>query len=174
MHPRLSPGLEKEIRRLIGRGHGKHAVARMVGVEELNGILNASDLTVQVCTGDGRLGRQGESRPTTRIEPTERVIQRDHAPTGPWATWTGPWSRTWSEPWSPPGTGRFAPICPAPSGGNLHEQLPKELPGNLPGQVPSPTPAPTTSRLGYRARGGRRRGPVLAPRMPSSCMPTTS
>lgn len=28
----------------------------------------------------------------------------------------------------------ICPVCPAPSGGNLPEQLPKELPGNLPGR----------------------------------------
>src|SRR5688572_21828333 len=39
MHPRLSPALEKEIRRLIGRGHGKRAVARMVGVSK-HAVLN--------------------------------------------------------------------------------------------------------------------------------------
>src|SRR5256885_4988216 len=39
MHPRLSPGLEAEIRRLIGRGHGKRAVARMIGVSK-HAVLN--------------------------------------------------------------------------------------------------------------------------------------
>jgi transposase, IS30 family len=39
MVARLSPGLEKEIRRLIGRGHGKRAVARMVGVSK-HAVLN--------------------------------------------------------------------------------------------------------------------------------------
>src|SRR3989475_3028041 len=39
MPPQLSPGLEKEIRRLIGRGHGKRAVARMVGCSK-HAVLN--------------------------------------------------------------------------------------------------------------------------------------
>ena len=39
MPPQLSPGLEREIRRLIGRGHGKHAVARMVGCSK-HAVLN--------------------------------------------------------------------------------------------------------------------------------------
>src|SRR2546430_3070296 len=38
MPPQLSPGLEKEIRRLIGRGHGKRAVARMVGCSKHAGL----------------------------------------------------------------------------------------------------------------------------------------
>jgi hypothetical protein len=39
MPAQLSPGLEKEIRTLIGRGHGKRAVARMVGCSK-HAVLN--------------------------------------------------------------------------------------------------------------------------------------
>ena len=39
MPQQLSPGLEKEVRRLIGRGHGKRAVARMVGCSK-HAVLN--------------------------------------------------------------------------------------------------------------------------------------
>lgn len=39
MPAQLSPGLEKEVRRLIGRGHGKRVVARMVGCSK-HAVLN--------------------------------------------------------------------------------------------------------------------------------------